>query len=85
MSVGIARRVISYFRQEAQVASDVDSLSSREREVLEYVAKGFTNKEIAAKLSVSAETIHWHLRNCYKKLHVRTRTEAALKLRQAAE
>lgn len=85
MSVGIARRVISYFRQEAQVASDIDSLSTREREVLEYVAKGFTNKEIAAQLSVTSETVHWHLRNCYKKLHVRTRTEAALKLRQASD
>ncbi|MDQ8204149.1 response regulator transcription factor [Pelagicoccus sp. SDUM812003] len=82
MSVGIARKVISYFRQEAQVASDVDSLSAREREVLEHVAKGFTNKEIAAKLCVTSETVHWHLRNCYRKLHVRTRTEAAMKLRQ---
>ena len=84
MSVEIARRVIAYFRKEAQVASDVDSLSTREREVLEYVAKGFTNKEIAAKLSVTAETVHWHLRNCYRKLHVRTRTEAAMLLRQSA-
>ncbi len=85
MSGGIARRVISYFRQEAQTSSDLDSLSPREREVLEYVAKGFTNKEVANKLSVTPETVHWHLRNCYKKLHVRTRTEAALKLRHASE
>ncbi|EDY84287.1 Sigma-70, region 4 family [Verrucomicrobiia bacterium DG1235] len=84
MSVEVARRVISYFRQEAQVSSDVDSLSNREREVLEFVAQGFTNKEIAAKLSVTPETVHWHLKNCYKKLHVRTRTEAAMKLRQSS-
>lgn len=85
MSVEVARRVIAYFRQEAQVSSDVDSLSTREREVLELVSQGFTNKEIAAKLSVTSETVHWHLKNCYKKLHVRTRTEAALKLRQSTE
>lgn len=84
MSVEIARRVIGYFRKESQVSSDVESLSKREREVLEFVAQGFTNKEIAAKLSLTPETVHWHLRNCYKKLHVRTRTEAAMILRQGS-
>lgn len=82
MSVEVARRVIGYFRKESQVSSEVESLSKREREVLEHVAQGFTNKEIAAKLFVTPETVHWHLKNCYSKLHVRTRTEAAMKLRQ---
>jgi len=85
MTAEIARRVIAYFRPETRTASDVESLSVREREVLEFVARGFTNKEIAARMSVTPETVHWHLKNSFRKLHVHTRTEATMRLRKGAE
>uniref|UniRef100_A0A7C1K037 Response regulator transcription factor n=1 Tax=Caldilinea aerophila TaxID=133453 RepID=A0A7C1K037_9CHLR len=51
-------------------------LSQREIEVLEKLAQGFTNAEIAAALSVSENTIRFHLKNIYEKLGVTNRTEA---------
>jgi DNA-binding NarL/FixJ family response regulator len=53
-------------------------LSARERQVLELVAKGLINKEIAAVLMVSEDTVKTHLKRIYAKLDVTDRTEAAL-------
>ena len=58
-------------------------LSPREREILELLASGFPNKQIAARLGLTDGTVRWHLRHVYHKLHVRSRTEAALKFRSA--
>jgi DNA-binding NarL/FixJ family response regulator len=53
-------------------------LSRREREVLELVAQGLANKEIAAALFISEATAKVHIRHILEKLGVRTRTEAAV-------
>ncbi|WP_226895678.1 response regulator transcription factor [Luteolibacter marinus] len=81
MSGEIARKVILHFREQSTTAAEVEKLTAREREVLELVAHGFINKEIADRLSVTVEAIRWHLKNIYAKLHVHSRTEAALKFR----
>src|ERR1041385_3129087 len=81
MSGEIARKVIAYFQNQTTAAADVDKLSAREREVLELVVHGFSNKEIAERLSVTVEAILWHMKHIYTKLHVHSRTEAALKFR----
>ncbi len=78
MSSEIARKVLGAFREPAQ-ASEEQNLSRREQEILELLARGCSNKDIATKLSVSIETVTWHLRHIYSKLHVRSRTQAALK------
>jgi len=52
-------------------------LSPREAEVLEFVAQGLTNPQIAAKLTVSENTVRFHLKNIFEKLGVANRTEAA--------
>lgn len=57
-------------------------ISSRETQVLEMLAEGHTNQEIAAKLFVSPNTIKTHLKNIYAKLGVTRRTQA---IRQARE
>lgn len=54
------------------------ALTEREQEVLSYLAKGYTNKDIAQALFLSVRTVEAHLRNIYGKLGVASRTEAAL-------
>jgi DNA-binding NarL/FixJ family response regulator len=79
MTSGIARRVAAYFRQRAQLRDEVVRLSPREKEVLEMLSEGYSNKEIAVRLSLSVETIHFYLKHVYEKMHVRSRTEAVAK------
>jgi DNA-binding NarL/FixJ family response regulator len=81
MSVEIARKVISYFQGQAAATKETEKLTNREREVLDLVAKGFSNKEISDKLGVSLDAVLWHLKHIYQKLHVHSRSQAILKLR----
>ena len=79
MSREIARKVINSFQEPVASAAEVEGLSPREREILELLAAGFPNKEIASRVGLTDGTVRWHLRHVYNKLHVRSRTEAALK------
>lgn len=81
MSAEIARKVIGYFQTGPVTAPEVEKLSPRELEILNLIAPGFSNKEIADRLGISIESIRWHLKNIYHKLHVHSRTEAASKIR----
>ncbi len=81
MSREIARKVIFSFQEPLAVAAEMEDLSPREREILELLASGFPNKQIADRLGLTDGTVRWHLRHVYHKLHVRSRTEAALKFR----
>jgi DNA-binding NarL/FixJ family response regulator len=81
MSAEIARKVIGYFQTQPVAAPEVEKLSPRELEILNLIAPGFSNKEIADRLGISIESIRWHLKNIYHKLHVHSRTEAASKIR----
>ncbi len=83
MSREIARKVITSFQEPLTIAAEVEDLSPREREILELLSAGFANKEIADRVGVSDGTVRWHLRHVYNKLHVRSRTEAALKFRSS--
>jgi len=57
-------------------------LTTREQEILNYVSKGFLDKEIAGALTISAWTVHNHLKHIYEKLNVHTRTAALIKYLQ---
>jgi DNA-binding NarL/FixJ family response regulator len=81
MSAEIARKVVAYFHAQAAATKDTDKLTNREREVLDLVAQGFSNKEIAERLDVSLDAVLWHLKHIYQKLHVHSRAQAILKLR----
>jgi DNA-binding NarL/FixJ family response regulator len=86
MSREIARKVITFFQDPATPAdatSEVENLSPREREILDLLTQGYADKEIADRLGVKHGTVRWHLQHVYEKLHVRSRTEAALKFRSA--
>lgn len=80
MSTQIARRVVEAFQSAPREPNPGAGLSQREREIVALLAKGFLYKEIAAQLGVSVETVRTHIHNIYEKLHVRSRTEAVMKL-----
>lgn len=80
MSTGIARRVVDYFQQGAPSGDASARLSPREKEIVALLAKGYLYKEIASQLGLSVETVRTHIHNTYEKLHVRTRTEAVMKV-----
>ena len=61
----------------------IDSLTPRELEVLELLAQGATNKEIAEKLVISTNTVKRHLKSIFQKLEVNTRSAAAAKAVEA--
>jgi DNA-binding NarL/FixJ family response regulator len=81
MSSAIARRVVHSFRRPSASKNDGMRLSVREIEVLEFLSKGFSNKEIADQIQLSVETVRSYLKNIYDKLHVRSRTEAVVRYR----
>lgn len=55
-----------------------EPLTEREISVLEFVVEGMTNKEIAAQLNISKNTVKIHLKNILDKLHLKNRTQAAV-------
>lgn len=80
MSAQIARRVVEAFQRPLPAPNPATALSPRETEILHQLAEGLLYKEIADRLSLSTETVRTHLRHIYEKLHVRTRTEAVMKV-----
>ena len=76
MTSEIARRVVESFRRASRLPKQTIHLSVREEEVLILLSKGYSNKEIAEQLSISAETVGSHLKHIYEKMHVRSRAEA---------
>ena len=79
MNSHIARLVVQSFHRRGSSPRPSENLTPREDEVLRLVARGLVNKEIADELSISTETVRGYLKSIYTKLHVRSRTEAAMK------
>ncbi len=84
----IAIRVIEDFRRheassgsagEEEEAAELLVLSDREQEILQFVATGLRNREIADKLGIAEKTVKNHVSNILKALQVNSRTEAAMK------
>lgn len=81
----IASRVLSYLTRPLSPRDPVvfPELSDREREVLDLIARGLTNSEIARRLVVSPKTVRNHVSNIFTKLHVTDRAEAIARARRA--
>jgi len=80
MSRVMAARLLEEFSRQAQEpapATPAAELTTREREVLEHVARGRSNKEIAAALTIAENTVKNHLKNILEKLHLENRVQAA--------
>ena len=80
MSPTVARYVIEEF-QDIKSSRERTTLTKREKEVLQGVASGLSEKKLAEGLSVSPHTIHTHIKKIYRKLQVNSRAEAVLKAR----
>jgi DNA-binding CsgD family transcriptional regulator len=75
------RRAPAAFEANARVQQTL-GISARELEVLELLAAGQSNKEIANRLDVSPNTVKWHVAKLYDKLEVKRRTAAILRARE---
>lgn len=85
MFSGLAKKLLQEFarlkQQEKPVVeaeAEIEAvLSVREQEVLERVARGDANKEVAATLHISENTVNFHMKNILSKLHLKNRTQVA--------
>ena len=80
MTSSIAKKVLSFIPKNNKAPNEeLDSLSNREREILEYIVKGYSYKMIAAEIFISVETVRSHIKKMYKKLQVNNATAAVYK------
>jgi DNA-binding NarL/FixJ family response regulator len=78
MSPSIAKKVLGTF--QAKRESNKYHLTPREIEVLQWLVKGYSIKQIAAEMYLAFDTIRTHLKNIYQKLHVNCGKEAIVKV-----
>jgi len=80
LSPGLAAKILDEFarlsRDGAAKEAESDGLTPREREVLELVVTGATNREIAAALYISENTVNFHMKHILAKLHLKNRAQA---------
>ena len=76
MSTNIARKVIEAFEKKEQPPEELNTLTNKEKQILELLAKGFLYKEIANQLYITRNTVKQHIHHIYEKLHVQNRAEA---------
>ena len=74
----IARKVLAELSHPSSEPPTADPLTAREAEVLRLVAQGLNNRDIAAQLVISEATVRTHVSNILSKLHLASRTQAAL-------
>jgi DNA-binding NarL/FixJ family response regulator len=79
MSGPIARKVVQFFQPNSPPRKESEDLSTRERQVLQYLAQGYAYKQIGDELGVSMDTTRTYIRRIYEKLHVHSRTEAVVR------
>jgi DNA-binding NarL/FixJ family response regulator len=81
LSPGLAAKILDEFTRlarEGPTKQEGESgLTPREREVLQLVAQGSTNREVAAALYLSQHTVNFHMKNTLRKLHLKNRVQAA--------
>jgi NarL family two-component system response regulator LiaR len=78
LNPAVARKVLAELSAPPPKTKTPDPLTARELEILCLVAQGKSNKEIAGQLVIAEETVHTHVSNILNKLHLASRTQAAL-------
>lgn len=75
----VARKLLVQIAGRKEAEAAVEALTEREHEVLEFVARGFTNKAIGVQLGISDRTVQGHLAHIFNKMQAGSRTEAVMK------
>lgn len=77
---GLAGRIMSTMNRKSSASGNSShcDLTTREDQILEHVARGLTNKEVAIALNLTEKTVKHYMTNIMQKLHVRNRVEAAM-------
>ena len=80
LTPSIASKILQHFPKQSFTSNnEMESLSAKEKEVLEWLVKGYSYKMIAAELDKSVETIRTQIKRIYKKLNVQSNAEAIIK------
>ncbi len=79
MSAEVARKLVESFHRRPAPPATAEALTLRENEILELLGEGLLYKEIGDRLAIKLDTVGTHVKSIYRKLHVRSRTEAVLK------
>ena len=87
MTSNIARKVVQAFKPAVvhPPPAEGETLSTREQEVLDLLARGYLYKEIAERLNIGVPTVNTYVRRVYEKLHVRSRAQAVAKYANISE
>ena len=82
LSPGVARRILNYFTENHQLQREtvvrVAQLSNREKEVLTFIAKGYSRPEVAKLLDITHNTVSGYTKAIYQKLNITRRAEAVV-------
>ena len=76
MSAPIARLVVQTFQERGRSHRKLEKLTPREQEILELLAKGYSDKEISQALGISEHTVNGHIKSIYVKLQAHSRAQA---------
>ena len=79
MSSEVARKLVESFHRRPVPAAAAEALTPRESEILALLSEGLLYKEIGDRLAIKLDTVGTHVKSIYRKLHVRSRTEAVMK------
>jgi DNA-binding NarL/FixJ family response regulator len=82
MTPSIARKVLTLFALPFAKGDDLQRLTAREHDVLSLLVRGHSYKMAAAQLDIGVETLRFHIKNIYAKLHVNSKSEAVAKALQ---
>lgn len=79
MTPSVAKQVLKLFSKPFQKSADLQTLTPREHDVLSFLVRGYSYKMAAGEMKISIETIRYHIKNVYCKLHVNSKSEAVAK------
>lgn len=79
MTPSVAKQVLRLFSQPFQKSAELQTLTPREHDVLSLLVRGYSYKMAAGEMNVSIETLRFHIKNIYVKLHVNSKSEAVAK------
>ncbi len=79
MTPSIAKQVLKLFSTPFQKSEELQKLTAREHDVLSFLVRGYSYKMAAGEMNIGIETLRYHIKNIYTKLHVNSKSEAVAK------